>query len=70
MTEVVPDCGEVLVRGACSGEVFGVGRFGACPQRCELKGMACGCRTAVLRECLLFRLVTGACLSEMCWKCG
>lgn len=28
VTEVVADCGEVLVRGACSGEVFGVGRFG------------------------------------------
>ena len=26
--------------------------------------MACGCRTAVLRECLLFRLVTGACLQK------
>lgn len=52
------------MRGACSGEVFGVGRFGACPQRCELKGMACGCRIAVLREYHLFRLVTGACLQK------
>lgn len=62
MTVVVADCGVVLVPGACSGEVVGGGRFGPVPQRCELKGMACGCRMAISREHLLFRLVTGVCL--------